>query len=67
MLLGLLAPTLLMLPLGPLCITQTVCTCFAFVSLSECENLVLPMYYKSKFIKLKDILNEINFSGHPAI
>ena len=37
-------------PLGPLCITQTMCACFAFVSLLECENLVLPMYYKSKFI-----------------
>ena len=36
-------------PLGPLCITQ-IAHVFAFVSRSRCENLVLPMYYKSKFI-----------------
>ena len=44
MLSGLLAAIFLMVPSRAF-ITQTVCACFAFVSLSKCENLVLPMYY----------------------
>ena len=137
MLSGLLAHILLMVPFRAFMYYSDNVRMFCFVSLLECENLVLPMYYKSQFIcknfvcpdvsliwstrrdqgskdlrlpptivnwlilkvcsftvklfkshnlilcawltqsqcmlsltkvtKLKDILNEINFSDHPAI